>query len=382
MKITKPQSTTFAIPVIGKLVTAAKDALVLPIMSRQTQAAATKNLGSELHAGFKRVVVMQIILRTAFLLFLTAAGFFAGIAKAQPYPNKPIRLIVPSTPGDGADSVARLLASKLSPVIGQPITIENRPGAGGVIGSEAAAKSAPDGYTLIMGNAGSHSINAAIYPKLPYDIQRDFVPLSQVAVAPNIAVINPNIPAHSIAEFIAYAKSQPGKLSYASAGNGSSAHMSMELFKFMAGVDIQHVPYKGSSPALTDLMGGQVAIFIGNLPPTVPLIKAGKLRALAVTAKSRSALMPELPTVMEAGLPGYETVAWYGVLAPTGTPPEIVKKLSEEIAKITRSPDMRNKLLEMGVDPVGSSPEEFKARIDSDIAKWKQIAKKAGIKIE
>ena len=306
----------------------------------------------------------------------------ASIAVAQPYPNKPIRLIVPSTPGDAADLVARLVALKLSPVLGQPVTVENRPGAGGVIGSEAAAKSAPDGYTLIMGNAGSHSINAAVYPKLPYDIQRDFVPLSQVAVAPNIAVINPMVPANSIAEFIAYAKSQPGKLSYASGGNGSSAHMSMELFKFMSGVDIQHVPYKGSSPALTDLMAGQVAIFIGNLPPTVPLIKAGKLRALAVTAKSRSALMPELPTISEAGLPGYETIAWYGVLTPAGTPPEIVRKLAAEIAKITRSPDMRDKLVEMGVDPVGGTPEEFKALIDSDIAKWKPIAKKAGIKID
>ena len=195
-------------------------------------------------------------------------------------------------------------------------------------------------------------------------------------------VINPAIPAKSVAEFIAYAKSQPGKLSYASGGNGSSAHMSMELFKAMSGVDIQHVPYKGSSPALTDVMAGQVAVFIGNMPPTVPLVKAGKLRALAVTTKARSALMPELPTISEAGLPGFETVAWFGVLAPTGTPPEIVKKLSTEIGKIARSPEMREKLLAMGAEPIGGTPGEFKAVIDSDIAKWKALAQKEGIKVD
>jgi len=303
-------------------------------------------------------------------------------AIAQPYPAKPIRLIAPSTPGDAPDVIARLIALRLSPVLGQPIVVENRPGAGGVIGSEVAAKSAPDGYTLIMGNAGSHGINAAVYSKLPYDIQRDFAPISQVAIAPNIMVINPSIPAKSVAEFIAYAKSQPGKLSYASGGNGSSAHMSMELFKAMSGVDIQHVPYKGSSPALTDLMGGQVAVFIGNIPPTVPLVRAGKLRALAVTTKSRSTLMPELPTISEAGLSGYETVAWFGVLAPAGTPPEIVKTLSTEIGKIARSPEMRDKLLAMGAEPVGGTPEEFKAVIDSDIAKWKRLAQKESIKVD
>jgi len=303
-------------------------------------------------------------------------------AIAQPYPAKPIRLIAPSTPGDAPDVIARLIALRLSPVLGQPIVVENRPGAGGVIGSEVAAKSAPDGYTLIMGNAGSHGINAAVYSKLPYDIQRDFAPISQVAIAPNIMVINPSIPAKSVAEFIAYAKSQPAKLSYASGGNGSSAHMSMELFKAMSGVDIQHVPYKGSSPALTDLMGGQVAVFIGNIPPTVPLVRAGKLRALAVTTKSRSTLMPELPTISEAGLSGYETVAWFGVLAPAGTPPEIVKTLSTEISKIARSPEMRDKLLAMGAEPVGGTPEEFKAVIDSDIAKWKRLAQKESIKVD
>jgi tripartite-type tricarboxylate transporter receptor subunit TctC len=306
----------------------------------------------------------------------------APAAVAQPYPNKPIKLVAPSTPGDAPDVIARLVADKLSVVLGQQVVVENKPGAGGVVGSDAVAKAPPDGYTLIMGNAGSHGINAAVYAKLPYDIQRDFVPVSQVAVAPNVMVINPSVPASTVAEFIAYAKSQPGKLSYASGGNGSSAHMSMELFKAMAGVDIEHIPYKGSSPALTDLVGGQVAVFIGNMPPTVPLVQAGKLRALAVTTKTRSALMPELPTIAEAALPGYETVAWFGVLAPAGTPPEIVNRLSFEIGKIARSPEMREKLLAMGAEPVGGTPEEFRAVIDRDIAKWKPLAQKVGIKVD
>jgi len=316
------------------------------------------------------------------LLVLALAAGFASLTSAQPYPTKPIKLVAPSTPGDAPDVIARLVADKLSTALGQQVVVENRPGAGGVVGSDYVAKAAPDGYTLIMGNAGSHGINAAVYSKLPYDIQRDFAPVSQVAVAPNVMVINPSVPASTLAEFIAYAKANPGKLSYASGGNGSSAHMSMELFKSMSGIDIQHVPYKGSSPALTDVVSGQVVAFIGNMPPTVPLIKAGKLRAIAVTTKSRSALMPELPTITEAGLPGFETVAWFGVLAPAGTPPEVVNRLSAEIAKIAKSPEIREKLVAMGAEPVGSTPEEFKAVIDRDIAKWKPLAQKVGIKID
>ena len=319
-------------------------------------------------------------IRRGFLIAAIVAA--APVAWGQAWPSKPIKIVAPSTPGDAPDVIARLVADKLSIALGQQVVVENKPGAGGVVGSDAVAKAAPDGYTLIMGNAGSHGINAAVYAKLPYDIQRDFAPVSQVAIAPNVMVINPSVPANTVAEFIAYAKAQPGKLSYASGGNGSSAHMSMELFKSMAGVDIEHIPYKGSSPALTDLVGGQVAVFIGNMPPTVPLVKAGKLRALAVTTKTRSALMPELPTIAEAGLPGYETVAWFGVLAPAGTPPDVVNRLSQEIGKIARSPEMREKLLAMGAEPVGGTPEEFKAVIDRDIAKWKPLAQKVGIKVD
>lgn len=305
-----------------------------------------------------------------------------GPAMAQGFPTKPIKLVAPSTPGDAPDVIARMVADKLSVVLGQQVIVDNRPGAGGVVGSEFVAKAPPDGYTLIMGNAGSHGINAAVYSKLPYDIQRDFAPVSQVAVAPNIFVINPDIPAKTIQEFIVYAKGKPGQLGYASGGNGSSSHMSMELFKSMTGVDLIHVPYKGSSPALTDVVSGQDAVMSVNMPPAVPLVKAGKLRALAVTTRTRSPLMPEIPTVAESGLAGYETVAWFGVLAPAGTPKDIVNRLSAEIATIARSPEMRERLASLGAEPVGSTPEEFAAIIARDIAKWTALAKSVGIKID
>ena len=320
------------------------------------------------------------LLRLGATLVLALA--VAGPVAAQGYPAKPIRLVAPSTPGDAPDVIARMVADKLSIALGQQVVVENRPGAGGVVGSEIVAKALPDGYTLIMGNAGSHGINAAVYSKLPYDIQRDFAPVSQIALAPNIFVVNPDIPAKSIPEFVAYAKARPGQLAYASGGNGSSAHMSMELLKSMAGIELIHVPYKGSSPALTDVMAGQVAVMSVNMPPAVPLVKAGKLRALAVTTRTRSPLMPEVPTVAESGLPGYETVAWFGVLAPAGTPKEIVNRLSVEIAKIARSPEMRERLVSLGAEPVGGTPDEFAAVIARDIAKWTALAKSVGIKVD
>jgi len=320
------------------------------------------------------------LLRLGATLVLALA--VAGPVAAQGYPAKPIRLVAPSTPGDAPDVIARMVADKLSIALGQQVVVENRPGAGGVVGSEIVAKALPDGYTLIMGNAGSHGINAAVYSKLPYDIQRDFAPVSQIALAPNIFVVNPDIPAKSIPEFVAYAKARPGQLAYASGGNGSSAHMSMELLKSMAGIELIHVPYKGSSPALTDVMAGQVAVMSVNMPPAVPLVTAGKLRALAVTTRTRSPLMPEVPTVAESGLPGYETVAWFGVLAPAGTPKEIVNRLSVEIAKIARSPEMRERLVSLGAEPVGGTPDEFAAVIARDIAKWTALAKSVGIKVD
>ena len=306
----------------------------------------------------------------------------ASAATADNYPSKPIRIVAPSTPGDAPDVIARLVAERLSSAVGQQVFVENHPGAGGVVGSDIVAKAAPDGYTLIIGNAGSHGINASVYSKLPYDIQRDFAPVSQIAIAPNIMVVNPELPVKNVKEFIAYAKARPGALNYASGGNGSSAHMSMELFKSMAGIDLLHVPYKGSSPALTDVITGQVSAMIVNMPPAVPFVKAGKLRALAVTTRSRSPLLPEVPTVAESGLPGYETVAWFGILAPAATPKDIINRLSEEIAKIARSPAMRERLTSLGAEAVGGTPEEFAAVIARYIAKWTPLAKSVGIKVD
>jgi tripartite-type tricarboxylate transporter receptor subunit TctC len=324
---------------------------------------------------------MQISRWMSSLAAVAALLFAAGVAVAQGYPTKSIRLVAPSTPGDAPDVIARLVAERLSAVLGQQVVVENRPGAGGVVGSEIVAKAAPDGYTLIMGNAGSHGINAAVYSKLPYDILKDFAPVSQIAVAPNIFVVNPGLPVATIPEFIAYAKARPGQLSYASGGNGSSAHMSMELLKSMAGIDVVHVPYKGSTPALTDLISGQVTVMSVNMPPAVPHVKAGKLRALAVTTRTRTPSMPDLPTVAEA-LPGYETVAWFGVLAPAGTPKDIVNRLSIELARIARAPDMRERLAAMGAEPVGGTPDEFGAVMARDIAKWTALAKSVGIRID
>jgi tripartite-type tricarboxylate transporter receptor subunit TctC len=323
----------------------------------------------------------QPYVRTMVLAAL-AAMVAGGVAAADTWPSRPIRIVAPSTPGDAPDVIARLLAERLSGALGTQVIVENHPGAGGVVGSDMVAKAPADGYTLIIGNAGSHGINAAVYTKLPYDIQRDFVAVSEVAVSPNILVVNPAIPATNLQQFIAYAKSRPGQLSYASGGNGSSAHMSMELFKSMAGVDLVHIPYKGSSPALTDVASGQVAAMFVNLPPALPLVKAGKLRPLAVTTRTRSPLLPDVPTVQESGLPNYETVAWFGILAPAATPKQIVVRLSTEIAKIVRTPEMRERLLSLGAEPVGGTPEEFSIIIGRDIAKWMPLAKSVGIKVD
>ena len=332
-----------------------------------------------MHKGIGKVSSSAIV---AAIVGGLAIVFTAGAALAQGFPNKQIRLVAPSAPGDAPDVIARLVAEKLSATLGQQVVVDNKPGAGGVVGSEIVAKAPADGYTLIMGNAGSHGINAAVYTKLPYDIQRDFAPVSQIAVAPNIFIVNPSVPAKTIQEFIAYAKTKPGQLNYASGGNGSSSHMSMELLKTMAGIDVAHVPYKGSTPALTDLIGGQASIMSVNLPPAVPHVKSGRLRALAVTTKTRSPLLPDVPTVAESGLPDFETVAWFGVLAPAATPKDVVARLSAEIAKIAKSPEMRERLSALGAEPVGSTPEESAAIIARDIAKWTTLAKSVGIRVD
>ena len=312
--------------------------------------------------------------------FLAVCALFPGFTLAQgSYPSKPIRLIVPSPPGDGSDLMARAIGDKLAQAWGQPVVVDNRQGAGGRVGTEAAAKAAPDGYTLIMGNAGSHGINSALYKDLPYDVERDFAPITQVMRAPNVLVVTPSLPAKNVTEFIALLKANPGKYSYGSGGNGSSAHFTAELFKSMAGVDIAHIPYKGATPALTDVIAGEVVMFMGNLPPAMGHIKAGRVRALAVTTAQRTPLAPDLPTVAESGLPGFETVAWFGLFAPAGTPREIVDKLRDEVAKIIQQPDVRERIATLGGEPVGNTPAAFAGIVRDDVAKWKKVARDAKI---
>ena len=309
-------------------------------------------------------------------------ALLAPLAAAQTFPAKPIRVIVPSPPGDGSDVMARLIGEKLAAAWGQQVVVDNRPGAGGRIGTEVAAKAPGDGYTWIMANAGSHGINGGLYRNLPYDLEKDFAPITQIMRAPNALVVSPALGVKNVAELIALLKKNPGKYSYGSGGNGSSAHLSAELFKHMAGVDVVHVPYKGATLALTDLIAGNIAMFMGNLPPAMGHIKAGRIQALAVTTLKRSALVPELPTVDEAGLKGFETVAWFGLLAPAGTSSEVITRTRDEVARITHTPELRARIEALGGEPVGNTPQEFAAIIRADIAKWRRVVDAANIKVD
>ena len=315
-----------------------------------------------------------------------AVGFFfalvTALAHAQTYPTKPIRLVVPFPPGGATDILARDVAQKLTEAWGQSVIVDNRPGAGGNIGSELVAKSAPDGYTLEMGTVGTHAINASLYAKMPYDHVKDFTPVILVAGVPNVLVVNPAVPANSVAELVAYAKANPGKLNFASSGNGTSIHLSGELFKVMAGVQITHIPYKGSAQALQDLLAGQVQLMFDNLPPSLPQIKAGKLRALAVTSATRAPALPDVPTLAESGLPGFEASSWFGILAPAGTPAPIVAKLNAEVANWLATPEAKEKLLKQGANPAGGTPQDFAKHIAAETAKWAKVVKDSGAKID
>lgn len=305
----------------------------------------------------------------------------SGDAFAQGYPSQPIRLIVPYAPGGGVDIVARAIAPKLWERLGQPIVIDNRGGAGGNIGTELAAKTEPNGYTLVMG-AAAFAINASLYRKLPFDPLKDFVPISLIAATPNILAVHPAVPAKSVRELIRLAKAKPGSLNYASAGNGTTSHLAAELFKTMAGVNIVHIPYKGTSPAVVALLSGEVAIMLAPALTLLTHIKANKVRGLAVTGAKRSPAIPELPTVAESGLPGFEARQWYGVLAPAGTPKEIVTRLNSEIVTIVRSPEVTKRFLSEGSEPIGSTPEEFARYIKAEIAKWAKAVEASGARVD
>jgi tripartite-type tricarboxylate transporter receptor subunit TctC len=297
------------------------------------------------------------------------------------YPTRPVRLVVPFPAGGTTDIIARATAQKLSEAWGQQVIVDNRPGAAGNIGSELVAKAAPDGYTLLMGTVGTHAINPSLYAKMPYDHVKDFAPVILVAGVPNVLVVNPEVPVKSVPELIAYLKANPGKLNFASSGSGTSIHLSGELFKAMTGVQMTHVPYKGSAPALTDLVGGQVQLMFDNLPSSLAFIKAGKLRALAVTSTTRAPALPDVPTVAES-IPGFEASSWFGILAPAGTPPDIIAKINGEVAKWLATPEAKEKLTAQGANVAGSSPQDFAKHIQAETAKWAKVVKDSGAKVD
>jgi tripartite-type tricarboxylate transporter receptor subunit TctC len=305
----------------------------------------------------------------------------AGAQAAQSYPTKPIRIIVAYTPAGTTDILARAVGQKMTETWGQSVIIDNRPGANGNIGTEITAAATPDGYTIVMATAATHSINNTLYPKLKWDAVRDFAPISLVARVPNILVVNNSLPVKSVKELIAYGKANSGKLNHGSPGLGSTGHLSAELFKSASGLQMTHVPYKGSAPTLADLVAGQIQVVIDNMPPYLPQVQAGKIRGLAVTTATRSAAAPNLPTIAEAGVKGYEAGSWFGLAAPKGVPADVIAKLSAETDRILKLPDVKERLIGLGAEPVGGKPEDFAAFIRSEQAKWRKVITQAGIKL-
>jgi tripartite-type tricarboxylate transporter receptor subunit TctC len=312
----------------------------------------------------------------------------AGWAQAQTaWPSKPVKIVVPFAPGGTTDLLARAVAPELSRAFGQQFVVENRAGAGGNVGAEAVSKSAPDGYTILMGTVGTHGINRALYPKLPYDPFKDFAPITLVAAVPNVMVVNADkakaLNINNVSDFIKAAKSRPGQFNMASSGNGTSIHLAGELFKSQTGIFMAHIPYRGSGPALLDLMGGSMDVMFDNLPSAMPLIKSGKLKALAVTSGQRSGAMPDLPTIEEAaGLKGFEASSWFGLLAPAGTPVDIVNRIQQEVAKSLNTPAIKEKMLAQGAIPSGNTPAQFATLIESEHKKWAVVVKASGAKVD
>jgi tripartite-type tricarboxylate transporter receptor subunit TctC len=321
---------------------------------------------------------MEMTMKTRILAACWLA-LFAQIALAQDYPHKPIKMITPYPPGGPTDVLARAISQKLSEKLGQPIVIDNRPGASGMIGADLVAKAPPDGYTLLA-NASIHVINPSLYKSPPYDAIKDFAPVSLIAEVPLVVVVNANLGVKTVKELIAKAKASP--LNFASSGNGSAPHLAGEAFKIATGVDMQHIPYKGSGPAITDLIGGQVSLMFDSLPSSMPHIKSGRLVAIAVTTKKRSSALPNVPTVAESGVPGFDVSTWYGIWAPAATPPAIVHRVSSEVAAVVRIPEVRARLAELGAEAVGNTPEEFTAYNRSELTKWAKIVKDSGATVD
>lgn len=315
------------------------------------------------------------------MIFVGLAGIALPAQAQTAYPTRAVRLIVPSSPGGGTDISARILAPQLTQFLGQQVIVENRPGAGTMIGGEAVARAAPDGYTLLMG-ISTLAINPAMYKKVPYDALKDLAPVSQAVSLSNVLVVHPSLPPRNVKEFVAFVKTRPGQINFASAGVGTSPHLSMELLLVLAKLNMVHVPYKGSGPGVTDLVAGHVPVMMPNMLSAQPHIKTGRLRALGVTGTKRAPGAEDIPTIAEAGVAGYEAVQWYGVLAPAATPRDIITKLYAGVVRALQNPDVRQRLLNDGAEPVGSSPEEFAAYLRTETVKWAQVIKAAGIKPE
>ncbi|MEP7276984.1 MAG: tripartite tricarboxylate transporter substrate binding protein [Betaproteobacteria bacterium] len=311
-----------------------------------------------------------------------AAGGVAVDAAAQAFPAKPVRLVVPFPPGGPLDAAGRAIAERLTQMWGQSVLVDNRPGAGGNIGADLVAKSPPDGYTVVMGALSTHAVNPSLYARMPYDATKDFAPISLVAVTPNVLVVNPSLPVNSVKELIAYAKANPGKLSFGSGSNGSAGHLAGELFKVDTGTDMVHIPFKGGAPALQALLAGDTQLMFDNLANSLQQAKAGKVKALAVTTAKRSALAPDLPTMAEAGVPGFDISTWYGILAPAGTPPAVIAKWNADLVKVLDSPELRERMAAQGAEATPTTPAEFSAFIASELAKYARIVKASGAKID
>jgi len=305
----------------------------------------------------------------------------SGNAAAQAWPSRPIRYIVPFPPAGATDILARIAADKISGPLGQPVVVENRPGAAGNVGTELVVKAPADGYTILQATV-AQSISETLYTNLPFSFGRDLAPVALIARVPNVMIVHPSVPANSVREFIALAKARPGQINFASSGSGTSIHMSAEMFKMLTGVDIVHIPYKGSGPALADLLGGQVSVMFDNLTSSIGHIRSGKLRALAITTATRYPALPDLPTMQEAGVAGYEASAWFGIVAPKATPMEIVNRLNSEVNKMLALPDVKEKLLQQGAIAAPGTPEQFGAFIQDEIAKWAKVVKASGAKVE